>query len=65
MNFEVRVVPEKQFEDYLAALASIPSTDPQRQSKALRLANMAPYATTTYPLTSERNARKAAQKPGE
>jgi cytochrome c oxidase subunit 2 len=65
MNFEVRVVPEQTFENYLHALATIPSSDPQRQAKALLQAHMQPYATTTYPLTSERNARKAAQKPKE
>jgi cytochrome c oxidase subunit 2 len=65
MNFEVRVVSEQQFEDYVKALAAIPYDDPQRQAKALRNAHMSPYATTTYPLNSERNARKPAQKPKE
>jgi cytochrome c oxidase subunit 2 len=64
MNFEVRVVTEQKFEAYLAALGTIPSGDPDRQAKALRLAKMAPYATTTYPLTSARNDRKAAERPG-
>ena len=65
MNFEVRVVPETTFEDYIKALGSLPSGDPNRQSTALRAAGMAPYATTTYPLTSARDARKAAERPGE
>jgi cytochrome c oxidase subunit 2 len=64
MNFEVRVVTQATFEKYLDALASIPSGDPQRQAKALRLAGMPAYAVTTYPLTSERDARKAAERPG-
>ncbi len=65
MNFEVRVVPERTFEKYLTALQSIGPDDPQRQAKALREAGMPAFATTTYPLTSERNTRKAAQKPKE
>jgi cytochrome c oxidase subunit 2 len=65
MNFEVRVVSEGTFEKYVKALGSIGSGDPDRQSKALRAAGMNPYATTTYPLTSARDARKAAEKPGE
>jgi len=63
MNFEVRVVTEAKFEKYMSALASIPYDDPQRQAKALRLAGMPAYATTTYPLQSDRAARKPAQKP--
>ena len=38
MNFEVRVVSEATFENYVKALASIPYDDPQRQAKALRAA---------------------------
>jgi cytochrome c oxidase subunit II len=64
MNFEVRVVTEKTFEAYMSALAAAPSDDPSRQAKALVQAGMKPYATTTYPLTSARDARKAAEKPG-
>ena len=63
MNFEVRVVTEKTFEAYMRALAAMPSYDPARQAKALVQAGMKPYATTTYPLTSARDTRKAAQKP--
>ena len=63
MNFEVRVVSEQTFEDYLKALGSLPSSEPQRQAKALRAAGMPAYATTTFPLQSDRTARRAAQKP--
>jgi cytochrome c oxidase subunit 2 len=63
MNFEVRVVSELTFENYLKALQRIGSSDPARQAKALAAANMQPYATSTYPLTSARNQRKAAERP--
>jgi heme/copper-type cytochrome/quinol oxidase subunit 2 len=63
MNFEVRVVPENTFEQYLKSLQQIGPADPDRQAKALRSAGMAPYATTTYPLESDRNARHAAHRP--
>jgi heme/copper-type cytochrome/quinol oxidase subunit 2 len=65
MNFEVRVVPEDTFEKYLTALKQIGPTDPERQAKALRAAGMAPYATTTYPLESDRTARHAAHRSGD
>jgi cytochrome c oxidase subunit 2 len=65
MNFEVRVVPEQTFENYLAALKRIGPDDPLRQAKALRAAGMPAYATTTYPLESSRTARHAAHRPGE
>jgi cytochrome c oxidase subunit 2 len=65
MNFEVRVVPEDTFEKYLAALKQIGPTDPERQAKALRAAGMTPYATTTYPLESDRTARHAAHRSGD
>jgi cytochrome c oxidase subunit 2 len=64
MNFEVRVVSEKTFEDYLAALKRIGPADPTRQAKALAAAGMAPYATTTYPFDTSRTARRATPKPG-
>ena len=66
MNFEVRVVSQQTFVTYLAALKRIGPDDPARQAKALRIAmpNKSPFATTTYPLDSDRTARKAAQKPG-
>jgi cytochrome c oxidase subunit II len=64
MNFEVRVVSEDTFEKYLNALQQIGSTDANRQAKALRAAGMDPYATTTYPLESDRNARHEAHQPG-
>lgn len=63
MNFEVRVVDWSTFQNYLAALKQIGPGDPARQTKALTMAKMNPYATTTYPLDSSRTARKAAQKP--
>jgi cytochrome c oxidase subunit 2 len=64
MNFEVRVVPEDTFEQYLAALTRIGPADPGRQAKALTAAGMQPYATTTYPFDPNRTARRASQKPG-
>jgi cytochrome c oxidase subunit 2 len=54
MNFEVRVVEWDTFQSYIEALERIGSADPQRQAKALRAAGMDPYATTTYPLESDR-----------
>jgi heme/copper-type cytochrome/quinol oxidase subunit 2 len=63
MNFEVRVVTEQTFETYVNALKQIGPADPNRQAKALRAAGMEPYATTTYPLESDRTARHAAHKP--
>jgi cytochrome c oxidase subunit 2 len=65
MNFEVRVVTEETFEKYLTALKQIGATDPNRQAKALRAAGMEPYATETYPLESDRNARHEAHRPGD
>ena len=66
MNFEVRVVPQQTFVAYLAALKRIGPDDPARQSKALKIAmpNKSPYATTTYPLQTNRIARKASERPG-
>jgi cytochrome c oxidase subunit 2 len=64
MNFEVRVVPMSTFTAYLTALQKIGPDDPARQSKALAAAKMPAYATTTYPLTTDRNARAASQKQG-
>jgi cytochrome c oxidase subunit 2 len=64
MNFEVRVVKNATFMSYLAALKQIGPNDPARQAKALAQAGMRPYATTTYPLDTDRAARKASQKPG-
>jgi cytochrome c oxidase subunit 2 len=63
MNFEVRVVPETTFEKYVNALTQIGPADPNRQAKALRAAGMEPYATTTYPLDSNRTARHASHRP--
>jgi cytochrome c oxidase subunit 2 len=64
MNFEVRVVPMPTFQAYLAALKKIGPDDPARQAKALIAAHMPAYATTTYPLNPDRNARSASQKTG-
>jgi cytochrome c oxidase subunit II len=64
MNFEVRVVSEQDFEAYLAALERFGPDDPNRQAQALAQISDHPYATTTYPLESDRHARHAAQRPG-
>jgi cytochrome c oxidase subunit 2 len=65
MNFEVRVVTETTFEKYMTALTQIGPADPNRQAKALAQAGMEhPYATTTYPLESDRNARHEAHRSG-
>jgi cytochrome c oxidase subunit II len=57
MNFEVRVVTFAQFQTYLQALTSIGPDDPARQSKALKDAGLAPYATTTHPFNTDRSAQ--------
>ncbi len=64
MNFEVRVVSPQTYLTYLAALKKIGPDDPARQAKALKIAmpNQSPYATTTYPLETDRSARRAAQR---
>jgi cytochrome c oxidase subunit 2 len=64
MNFEVRVVPQKTFVDYLAALKRIGPDDAARQSKALAASGQKPFATTTYPIDPDRTARGASQRPG-
>jgi cytochrome c oxidase subunit 2 len=64
MNFEVRVVSEQKFEAYVAALQQIGPSDPNRQAKALAHAGMTPYATTTYPLESDRAARHETHRSG-
>ncbi|WP_375474974.1 cytochrome c oxidase subunit II [uncultured Jatrophihabitans sp.] len=63
MNFEVRVVSEPTFEKYLTALQKIGPTAPNRQSRALTAAGMAPYATTTYPLQSSLTTRSQSLRP--
>jgi cytochrome c oxidase subunit 2 len=65
MNFEVRVVSESTFEKYLAALLRLGPTDPNRQAQALAAAGMAPYATTTHPLTTSRTAGSEPGQAGE
>jgi cytochrome c oxidase subunit 2 len=64
MNFEVRVVSQDTFAKYLTALKGLGPGDPANQHKALTLAGMKPYATTTYPFETDRTARAASQKPG-
>lgn len=64
MNFEVRVVSQQSFVAYTEALKQIGPDDPGRQAKALKKAmpNSSPYATTTYPLETDRNARRQSEK---
>jgi cytochrome c oxidase subunit 2 len=65
MNFEVRVVPYDQFVKYINALRQIGPTNPDRQPMALTEAGFThPYATTTYPLDTERAARHASEPGG-
>jgi cytochrome c oxidase subunit 2 len=67
MNFEVRIVGDDQFEQYLAALAKYPPGTrnfPNRQALALRAAGMSPYATTTHPFDTDRSSRSATQTQG-
>jgi cytochrome c oxidase subunit II len=68
MNFEVRVVTEDKFEQYVTALGKVAPGDPDypnRQALALGQISGQPYATTTYPLESDRTARHAAHAPGD
>jgi cytochrome c oxidase subunit 2 len=66
MNFEVRVVTPQTFDRYLAALKSIGSANPARQSLALVRAQVpgGPYATTTIPFVTDRNVKHATVKGG-
>jgi cytochrome c oxidase subunit 2 len=66
MNFEVRVVSQQTFVNYLAALKKVGPADPDRQPKALQMAmpGKSPYATVTYPLSTSRTSRHASQKVG-
>jgi cytochrome c oxidase subunit 2 len=64
MNFQVDVVTEAQYEQYMAALTSIGPDDPARQSKALTAAGLAPYATTTTPFETSRTANSAIHTGG-
>jgi cytochrome c oxidase subunit 2 len=63
MNFEVRVVSESDYENYLAKLAAIPSTDSARQREALTAIGQDPCATTTHPFNTDRLARSASEAP--
>jgi len=60
MNFEVRVVTAEQYKAYIAALQSIGSANPARQSLALAKAKIpgGPVATTTKPFETDRNSTK-------
>jgi cytochrome c oxidase subunit II len=60
MNFEVRVVSDADYVKYLDALKSIGSTDPARQSKALKQIGGAPCATTTHPFKTDRKLQSAS-----
>ena len=64
MNFEVRVVSDSTYTKYLAARKRIGPDDPDRQAKALRSAmpGKSPYATTTYPLDTDRTSNSATTK---
>ncbi len=61
MNFEVRVVSEQVFQNYLSTLEQIGPNDPARQAKALRAAQVpgGAYATTTHPFDTNRSAQSA------
>ena len=60
MNFEVRVVSDSDYQNYLDALARIGSSDPNRQSKALQAIGGAACATTTHPFNTARSTRAAS-----
>lgn len=64
MNFEVRVVSQPTFVAYLEALKKLGPDNPNRQAEALKIAmpNKSPYATTTYPFTTDRNHKSASQE---
>ncbi len=61
MNFEVRVVSDADYQKYLDTLASLGSSDPARQSKALVAIGGSACATTTHPFDTSRLARSASQ----
>jgi cytochrome c oxidase subunit 2 len=63
MNFEVRVVSDDDYANYLTNLAAIPSGDPARQSKALKSIGQDPCATTTHPFNTDRLSRGASSAP--
>lgn len=60
MNFEVRVVSDQDYQKYLSTLASLGSSDPNRQSKALQAIGGAPCATTTHPFQTQRTLKSAS-----
>jgi cytochrome c oxidase subunit 2 len=61
MNFEVRVVSVTTFNKYMAALKTLSPADPGIQHKALAMAGMPAYATTTYPFDTDTKVRSASQ----
>jgi cytochrome c oxidase subunit II len=60
MNFEVRVVSPADYRKYLQTLASIGSTDANRQNEALAAIGGSPCATTTHPFNTDRSVRAAS-----
>jgi cytochrome c oxidase subunit 2 len=64
MNFEVRVVPLDVYVSYIDALTSIGPNDPARQSKALAMAGLNAYATTTHPFDTHRTGSGSTKAPG-
>jgi cytochrome c oxidase subunit 2 len=62
MDFEVRVVTQDVFANYIKQLQRIGSANPARQSLALSAAGMKPYATTTIPFVTDRTVRSATSK---
>ncbi len=61
MNFEVRVVDQNTFLDYLSALRRAGADDPARQAEALQAIGQTPCATTTHPFNTDRTARSASK----
>jgi cytochrome c oxidase subunit II len=61
MDFEVRVVDQATYLDYLNALRRIGPVDPARQSEALLASGQPPCATTTHPFNTSRGIRTASK----
>ncbi len=61
MNFEVRVVSDDKYRQYLQALARLGNADPGRQSKALVEIGQPGQATTTYPFNTNRVDRAPSE----
>jgi cytochrome c oxidase subunit 2 len=64
MNFEVRVVSDNQYHQYLDALARFGNADPDRQSKALQAIGQPGLATTTHPFDTDRTLRAPSEQTG-